>query len=258
MAQYIFDRALSVGANFVAANPAKDIRAGQLAFFAEQIQEPSLNFTSETEEIRDARNNLVAVLTNGRGATFGAANAFFNTSILAAQTGGKVEVVNAEDIIHRYEVVDVDDTGAGEITYTPIDAEEAKIYALNDDGSYKVATVLEGATLTGKQLAGATGLKKVLVEYDATPKGDASEKIVAFADSENELLDVTAEILLRDLCDQATYLAVLRMRGKLSGEVDWSMARDGNHPFEITALPDYCGGRQLVEIIIVKDEEMVA
>ena len=47
-------------------------------------------------------------------------------------------------------------------------------------------------------------------------------------------------VLLRDLCTQEIYFAFLFMRGKLSGEAEWSMTRDGNHAFEITAMPAYC------------------
>ena len=39
MAQYAFDRAISVAATYAGANAAKDISAGQLAFWAEQIRE---------------------------------------------------------------------------------------------------------------------------------------------------------------------------------------------------------------------------
>lgn len=258
MAQYMFDRALTVAANFVNNNAKKTITAGDLAFFADQIAEPSLNLTLETEEVRDARNNLVAVLDNGRSATFGAANAFFNTSILATQAGTKVQKAAETDTFTRYEVVDITN-GAGTISYVPSTPAKAKVYALNSDGSYKEAVAITGATVSAERtVSGVTaGVTKVLVEYETLIKGDSNEKIVAYADAENELLSVTAEILLKDLCSQATYLAILKMRGKISGEVDWSMARDGNHPFEITALPDYCGGRQLIEIIIVKDDEMV-
>jgi hypothetical protein len=53
MAQFAFDRAISVAGTYVGANAAKNIEAGQLAFWAEQITEPSLSFTSETEDIVD-------------------------------------------------------------------------------------------------------------------------------------------------------------------------------------------------------------
>lgn len=255
MAQYAFDRAISVAATYAGANTAKNITAGQLAFWAEQITEPTLNFTSETEEIMDARNNVVMVLQNGRGATFGASNAFFNTSILAAQVGGKVEDSTGATI-SKFEMVTADDNGAANITYTPAADSTPVVYELNTDGSFKTATASE-LTVTDKAITGATKGAKYLVVYDI--EAPAGEKITALADAENELLDVTAEVLLRDLCSQEIYFAFLFMRGKLSGEAEWGMARDGAHAFEITAMPAYCDAeKKLVDIVIVKDETLRA
>lgn len=39
MAQYAFDRCVSVAATYAGTNTAKNIKAGQLAFWAEQIRE---------------------------------------------------------------------------------------------------------------------------------------------------------------------------------------------------------------------------
>lgn len=39
MANYAFDRAISVAGTYVGANASKNIEAGQLAFWAEQIRE---------------------------------------------------------------------------------------------------------------------------------------------------------------------------------------------------------------------------
>ena len=256
MAQYGFDRAISVAATYVGANPAKNIEAGQLAFWAEQITEPSLNFTSETEEIMDARNNVVMVLQNGRGATFGASNAFFNTSILAAQVGGVVTDSTGETIT-KFEMVSLDNTGAGTITYTPAADSTPVVYELSTDGSFKTAQASEDIIVDGKDITGGVANGKVLVVYDVV--APAGEKITALADAENELLDVTAEVLLRDLCTQEIYFAFLFMRGKLSGEAEWGMARDGAHAFEITAMPAYCDAeKKLVDIVIVKDDAMRA
>lgn len=253
MAQYFFDRCISVAATYVNGNAAKKIEKGGLAFWAEQITEPSLSFTSETEEIMDARNNVVAVLQNGRGATFGASNAFFNTSILATQVGGKVESAVGGDNIVKYEMVTLDKEGKGTITYTPVD--DVVLYDLESDGSFKTATASTAATIEGSAITG-TADSKVLAVYEiAAPAG---ERITALADAENELLDVTAEVLLKDLCDQSIHYAFLFMRGKLSGEAEWGMARDGAHAFEITAMPDYCGSRKLVDIVIVKDTALTA
>ena len=151
MAQYAFDRAISVAGTYVGANADKNISAGQLAFWAEQITEPSLSFTSETEEIMDARNNVVMVLQNGRGATFGASNAFFNTSILAAQVGSAVNDSTGATIT-KFEMFTAGEGGAATLTYTP--AGDVVIYELNTDGSFKTATAsttvkAEGNAVTG-------------------------------------------------------------------------------------------------------------
>ena len=192
------------------------------------------------------------VLQNGRGATFGASNAFFNTSILAAQVGSKVEDSTGSTIT-KFEMVTADDDGKAEIAYTA--AGDCVVYELNTDGSFKTATASEGVTVSDKALTGATKGAKYLVVYDIT--APAGEKITALADAENELLDVTAEVLLRDLCSQEIFFAFLFMRGKLSGEAEWGMARDGQHAFEITAMPAYCDAeKKLVDIVIVKDEAL--
>ena len=268
MAQYFFDRCISVAATYVNGNDKKGITEGGLAFWAEQITEPSLSFTSETEEIMDARNNVVAVLQNGRGATFGASNAFFNTSILAAQVGAQVENSQGGDTITKYEMVEVGSDKKIKISYTPVDG--CAVYDLESDGSFKSAKasdVVYNGGKFGKMVPGekeedpATFVEgnfeenaKYLVVYEITaPTG---ERITAMADAENELLDVTAEVLLKDLCDQKIHYAFLFMRGKLSGEAEWGMARDGQHAFEITAMPDYCGSRKLVDIVIVKDTDL--
>lgn len=194
------------------------------------------------------------VLQNGRGATFGASNAFFNTSILAAQVGSAVKDSTGSTIT-KFEMVTADDDGKASITYTPVD--ECVVYELNTDGSFKTATASTSVTVSEKALTGATKGAKYLVVYDIT--APAGEKITALADAENELLDITAEVLLRDLCTQEIYFAFLFMRGKLSGEAEWGMARDGAHAFEITAMPAYCDAeKKLVDIVIVKDETLRA
>lgn len=254
MAQYAFDRAISVAGTYVGANAAKNIEAGQLAFWAEQITEPTLNFTSETEEIMDARNNVVMVLQNGRGATFGASNAFFNTSILAAQVGTAVKD-SAGATISKFEMFTAGEGGAATLAYTPVG--DVVIYELNTDGSFKTATASATVKAEGAAVTGGTKDAKYLAVYDI--EAPAGERITALADAENELLDVTAEVLLRDLCSQEIYFAFLFMRGKLSGEAEWGMARDGAHAFEITAMPAYCDAeKKLVDIVIVKDEALRA
>ena len=240
--QFALDRVLSVA--------GADVIDGKVIFLADQIVDPSLSFTSETEDIVDAMNNVVMVMENGRGATFGASNAFFNTQILAAQVGG--EITSGSEEITKYDIVTLGEGGVGELNATA-KGTGAKVYKLSTDGSLTTAEAIDGTIEDGKiTVASATKGDKVLVVYTATVT--ASEKISAFADAKNKLMNVTAEVLLRDLCKEELYYAYLVMRGKLSGEAEWGMTRDGNHAFEIRCFPEYCGDKKLVDVIIVKGE----
>lgn len=336
MAQYALDRVLSVAGS--------DAITGNVVFLADQVVDPALSFTSETEDIVDAMNNVVMVLENGRGATFSASNAFFNTQILAAQVGG--EVTGSSETIKR-EMLAFDESATAKLAFKPVNnnvkvyrlavdtaipEEEmtdvgynegtnsvyfimmddydpgasyiavytvknavtttftkyeilpvvdmkatltyasnhdangyfiGDVYELSDDGSLTSATAINKENVTHE--AGAMGYpdaiiihgdtqpKKVLVVYEATVVVD--EAITAYADAKNRLMNVTAEVLLRDLCKEELYYAYIIMRGKLSGEAEWSMTRDGNHPFEIRCFPEYCGDKKLVDVIIVKGNE---
>lgn len=218
--------------------------------------DPSLSFTSETEDIVDARNNVVMQLQGARGATFGASNAFFNTQILATQTGGKIEAITSETF-EKYDICTLDADKKATLTAKPATASTYKIFKLRTDNSITTAESTTGTFEGGKVTVtdGAEG-DRVLIAYTAeVTKG---EKIVALADAQNELMNVTAEVLLRELCKEELYYAYIIMRGKLSGEAEWSMTRDGNHAFEITAMPAYCDAeRKLVEVIIVKGEDLL-
>lgn len=241
--EYALDRVLSVAGTEVTEN-----NDGKVLFLADQIVDPSLSFTSETEDIVDAMNNVVMVLENGRGATFSASNAFFNTQILAAQVGGEVSTEATE--ITKYDIVKLEKDGEANITATA-KGTTAKAYKLTNDGSLTTATPVDCevadkvATITS-----AKANERYLVTYTAeiTPK----EKITAFADAKNKLMNVTAEVLLRELCNETLHYAYIIMKGKLSGEAEWSMTRDGNHAFEIRCFPEYCGDKKLVDVIIVE------
>ena len=240
--QFALDRVLSVAGT--------DVIDGKVLFLADQIVDPSLSFTSETEDIVDAMNNVVMVMENGRGATFGASNAFFNTQILAAQVGG--EVTSGATEITKYDIVTLGEGGVGELK-AAAKGTGAKVYKLSSDGSLTTAEAIDGTIAEGKvTVTGSTTGDKVLVVY--TAEVEASEKLSAFADAKNKLMNVTAEVLLRDLCKEELYYAYIIMRGKLSGEAEWGMTRDGNHAFEIRCFPEYCGDKKLVDVIIVKGE----
>lgn len=260
MANYALDRVLSVAGTYAASNTKKGITEGDVAMLATQVTEPSLNFTSETEDIVDARNNVAMVLENGRGATFGFSNAFFDTGILAQQVGGVAKAVT-DTAFTKYDILTLDANKKATLGATLSGDALTKVYKLNKDGSFTNAEALTVTTdytyadgaITGVTLAEGD---KILAVYTATADG---EQITALADATNELLNVTAEVLLRELCNEELYYAFLVFRGKLSGEMEWAMSRDSQHGAEFRIMPEYCSAeRKLVDVIIVKGEDLVA
>lgn len=196
------------------------------------------------------------VLENGRGATFGASNAFFNTQLLAAQVGGKVEDAAGVSFT-KYDIVTLGADKTAALT-AGTTATTADVYKLESDNSLTTAQKVAGTIADGKVTAStlAEG-DRVLVVYTATVS--AGEHITALADGTNELMNVTAEVLLRELCNEELFYAYIIMKGKLSGEAEWGMTRDGNHAFELRCMPSYCEDpRKLVEVIIVKGEDLIA
>lgn len=241
--QFVLDRVLSVAGTDAVSN--------ELSILMDQIVDPSLSFTSETEDIVDATNNVVMVLENGRGATFSGSNAFFNTELLAAQVGSKVES-GAEIAFTKYDILTLGEGGVADLSVAT-EATSAKVYKLAKDNSLTSATAIDDAATIADGKVTVTGAAKddrVLVVYDA--KVTDGDRIVALADAKNKLMNITAEVLLRELCNEELYYAYIIMKGKFSGEAEWAMTRDGNHAFEIRCFPEYCGSKELVEVIIVK------
>lgn len=144
-------------------------------------------------------------LQGARGATFGASNAFFNTQILAAQTGGKIK--KEEVKFTKYDILSLDEDKAATLTATPSAETPAvgdfKVFSLASDNSLTTATPLDSSAYTYESgkitvTGGAVG-NKVLISYEAKATG---EHMVAKADDSNELMNVTAEVLLRELCKE--------------------------------------------------------
>ena len=258
--EYALDRVLSVAGTYAATNSKKGITEGEVAMLCDQVVEPMLSFTAETEDIMDARNNVAMVLENGRGATFGASSAFFNTGILAQQVGGVAKAVT-DATFTKYDILTLGSDKKAKLTATLSGDTVSKVYKLNKDGSFTNAmplTVTTDYTYAEGAVTGVTLVEgdKILVAYTATADG---EQITALADASNELLNVTAEVLLRELCKEELYYAFIVFRGKLNGEAEWAMQRDSQHGFEFRIMPEYCSAdRKLVDIIIVRGEDLVA
>lgn len=241
---------------------------GEYMWSINQITNPSLNVAlSDTAQAVDALGTPIQEFDRGRSAEFGAENSIFDLSMYAAQMGREVEVASDTSVIEvpAFETINVSGTEGETYTTkkTPIKAIE-KIYAMNGDGTlgtvYSVGTEVSATVFAYENgvITLPTGLKngsQLFVMYDY-----ASEKATAVtADAINFAKSgvFTMEVLGTSVCDPDTLIhAFVRFpNAKLDGNVDYTFATDGTHPFTIKAMQDYCDKEKKLFSIIIPEEE---
>ena len=206
---------------------------------------------------------------------FSASNALFDLGLLAAQSGTekKVASANAPLTVSVCETIDwVAGTGTV-LKHTPVGtagAEVPFIYALNPDGTvgtkYTVGAsvgaetfVVNAATKTITPPSGVTTLSKALVFYDYTADGTESNGAVqATADAINfpDAGRFLLEVLGHDTCDITTkyYAYVDFPAAKLSSEFDINLTTDGQHPFTLRCMQDYCDYEKKLFTITIPEQ----
>ena len=257
--------------NFVIDHVLRGImtkKNGEYMWSINQITNPSLNVSlSDTAQAVDALGTPIQEFDRGRSAEFGAENSIFDLSMYAAQMGREVEVASDESVIEvpAFETIDV--TGAEGKTYTtkktPIKDIE-KIYAMNGDGTlgtvYSAGTEASDTEFAYKEgvITLPTGLVKgsqlfVMYDYESTKATAVTADAINFPKSGV----FTMEVLGTSVCDPDTLIhAFVRFpNAKLDGNVDYTFATDGTHPFTIKAMQDYCDKEKKLFSIIIPEEE---
>lgn len=262
--------------NFVIDHVLRGImvkKNGEYMWSINQITNPSLNVSlSDTAQAVDALGTPIAEFDRGRSAEFSAENSLFDLGLYAAQLGREKEDA-AEKAIDMPAFVEYDVTGAeGEVWTLPAGKMPKKaissIYLLNGDGTLGKA-YKAGTAASASEFVYADGVITLPVDPDNIVAGES----VLFAMYEYEAksgVAVTAnaidfpkrgkfimEVLGCDVCDQEELIHayVEFPNAKLDGNVDYSFATDGTHPFTIRAMQDYCNKEKVLFRVIVPDEE---
>ena len=258
--------------NFVIDHVLRGImtkKDGTYMWSINQITNPSLNVTlTDTAQAVDALGSPIAEFDRGREAEFSAENSLFDLGLYAAQMGNEVETGSATTKIATpaFEEItvkgEVDETYA--LKHTPTTATvPTNIYLLNGDGTlgtaYKVGTAASATefayadgTITLPTGLNAGDVLFVMYEYDAESGVSVTADGVNFPKKGKFVM----EVLGTDVCDQDTLIHayVVFPNAKLDGNVDYSFATDGTHPFTIKALQDYCDSKKKLFSIILPDE----
>lgn len=237
-----------------------------IIFSLNQVQNLSINSTSESQEIVDALGVSIMELMRSKSIEASAENAIYDFGLLAAQYGTekKAAAEGAELIVPTMESFEV--KGATyKLKHTPVAAPTA-IYSLNGDSTLG-AKFAAGTAASATEFAYADGTitlpegledgAEMFVMYEY--KSANAVEVVNSAKEFAKMGKMTFEVLVYDVCDPETkiFAYLILPRFQLSNDFDWSIGGDNQtHGFSGKAMVDYCArDKKMLRVVIVDDEE---
>ena len=240
-----------------------------------QITDPSLNMTADTEDAVDAIGIPIMTFERNKQCEFSASNALFDLGLLAAQSGTqkKVAAANATIPVTVSEELTIRNGVTATLKHVPTGtagAEVPYLYVINPDGTlgkkYEVGAnagsdvfTVNAASKTITAPTNVTADTKVLAFYTYIADGtegngavQAQADAVNFPDAGRFLL----EVLGHDTCDITTkYYAYIDFpAAKLSSEFDINLSTDGQHPFTLRCMQDYCDHEKKLFTVTVPEQ----
>lgn len=237
-----------------------------IIFSLNQIQDLSLNQTSESMEVTDAFGVSIMELMRSKALEASANNAIYDFGLLAAQYGTEKVTATAEEkiVVPAMESFEVEGTEYT-LNHTPVAAPTA-IYELNGDSTlgakYEAGTAASATEFVYEagKITLPTGVQTgsemfVMYEYES----DSAVEVVNSAKNFAKMGKMTFECLVYDVCDPETkiFAFLILPRFQLSNDFDWSIGGDNQqHAFSGKAHVDYCSrDKKMVRVVIVDDEE---
>lgn len=240
---------------------------GSIAWTINQIEDPSLNCTSEEREAVDALGTPIATFQNGKEAEFSAQNSLFDLGLLAAQMGTEKESATEESmiVVPVFHTADVK-SGVFKLDKAP-KGEIAEIYTLRGDGTTGEKYAVVASEPTAKEFAYNAETMEITVGGDVA---DGTQFFVVYETETAKAVQVSnsavefpkagkfvMEILGCDVCDPETliYAYLIFPNAKLDSNVDITLTTDGKHPFSMKAQQAYCDKKKLLFNIVVPETE---
>lgn len=239
-----------------------DKATSEVIVSVDQVTDASLECSGEQVFVNDAIGQKIAAFDRSKDAVFTANNSVINFGLMAAQFGSDKQVATAEKkiTVPCFDLIEVEDGKNVTLKYEP--ASDVKfIYSTNPDKSrnkqYPVAAAAsaEAFSITGKEITLPTDVFKagdrVAIWYDRETENAVQLKntTVNYAKGGRFVL----EVLVADVCDVNTeyYAYIIFNNSKLDNNVTLNFSDEGNHPFTVNALQDYCSTENELFTIVV-------
>ena len=246
---------------------------GEVLFSINQISNPSLSVTSETQDAVDALGARIMQFDRSKSAEFSGENSLFDMGLLATQSGKTLEYASTQsfDCPYMDEIVYASGNSIT-LTHTPVADSLTFAYVLNGDGTFgtkytKAETAAAGKfSLSGKVMSFASGAltagQKIWVYYEFAA-GGAGEDAVRVTNTGVDFPKAgkfVMEVLGVDICDPSTIYAayVVFPNAKLTSDFDISFATDSTHPFTIQAMQNYCDDEKKLFYLVIPEVQAAA
>lgn len=223
---------------------------GKLLFRLTSLEEPSLQCTSEGEEITDAIGSEITTIYKAKKASFTATNSLISTDLMAAQFGAKKEVGDKDNKIvdYTYEILTVKE---GKIELKNAAYNDIKyIYSMTDG---EIATAYEQADTASETAFSIDTAKKVITVPTGITEGKfyveyqyETEDAIRIVNKANEYPEACSMIIyayFKDRCNENKVYSgkIVAPKAKLNPEqVELALTSTGKHPFEFKIMKDYC------------------
>lgn len=234
-----------------------------------QIEEPTLNFTTEENEVVDALGAPIMTFYRADRGTFSFSNSLFSLDLLASQFGSEKEVASegSEITMPVSEVLPISAENKVVLTYTPVGTTGAEIQyvkVINEDNTFGETYEISASPAEGKFTldvesktitlpTGVTG--RVFVNYEK--ESSTAVKVAKSVGKETEVRTLLIYGIFHDPCNKNTvYSGVIRApRAQIDPtSIDVNLTYDGKHPAQYKLEKPYCDeSGNLVEVFVSKD-----
>lgn len=249
-----------------------DKTTSEVIFTIDQITDPSLECTTQTDEVRDAIGSLVTELDRAKESVFSGTNAFINLGLMASQLGTTKQLASASVKIQvpKFEMIELgaesgttnktitlSETPVGDIKY---------IYRLGNNKSiaekYEAGvTATDTFAIAGKVITlpttptfSANDRFGVWYKYEATgAEGLGAVKVSNNSEAFTKIGVFDLEVLLADVCNSNIkyYAHILCNNAKMDGNTTIGFNSQATHGFTVKLFQDWCSSnKNLFDIII--------
>lgn len=232
---------------------------GNMLYRLTQLQDATLETTSETKDAVDAQGTLIKRFYTNKAVTFTATNTLLDLDVLGVTTGKGKEVATTDKPIEMPRMIVVDNSSPTvTLPDTPVDG-TLRVSALNSNGSLGTAYEMgSAASATAFLLAGTTltlptddTATQFLIKYDYM--STTGVKVSQEADKFPGTIKLTLSVLCADPCSSDTlrHAYIILPSFQVSPDTTLSLTTDSTFEFSGAAQVDYCSpNKELYHIVL--------